>query len=117
MEFKEFAKLQVRMCVKNFACRECPMYAEFCNSEFWTANKCREASYLNPEKAEEIVRRWADEHPLVTNRQKFREVFGREIRQSAGVTRLAWISGITDNSGKTVNEWLNAEYEPPKESE
>ena len=117
MEFKEFAKHYKRMCNTYHVCDDCPLHAEFFKGSISSPGKCLMASTSNPETAERIINRWADEHPIVTNWMKFREVFGRDIRQSAGVTRLAWISGITNDSEKTVNEWLNAEYELPKESE
>lgn len=115
MEFKEFAKQYFRMCKTYTYCGDCPLY--LLRQNIYPQSVCRRMCFENPEESERVVQKWAYEHPIVTNMMKFREVFGRDIRQSAGVTRLAWISGITNDSEKTVNEWLNTEYELPKESE
>lgn len=51
----------------------------------------------HPERAEKIIMEWAAEHPLVTNGEKFKEVFGFTLHHKFCV------------SGDAV-EWLDAEY-------
>jgi len=50
-------------------CRDCPYNEKFCN----TGEKG-----FRVYEAIEIVENWANEHPIVTNADKFREVFGVE---------------------------------------
>ena len=49
----------------------------------------------HPERAEKIIMGWAAEHPLVTNRMKFEEVFGVDCTEPI----------LCDFDG-----WLDAEY-------
>lgn len=49
------------------------------------------------EKAVSIVEKWSKEHPVMTNEQKFREVFGE-----------------THSLVKAPSEWWVAEYKEPK---
>ena len=71
-EFVKVAKEYSRMCNSYVCCNECPLNevrdkAVVC--KYWTL-------FVNPEKAEEVVMKWAKENPPVTNRDKFKEVFG-----------------------------------------
>ena len=61
-----------RMCNKN-KCAECPITKtrhECVNCHVWMGN--------HPEEVDRIVMQWAAEHPIKTNRDKFKEVFGVE---------------------------------------
>lgn len=74
-----------RMCDKN-KCAECPITKarhECVNCDAWMNN--------HPEEVEHIVMEWSAEHPLVTNRMKFREVFGKDIFESYKPTLDAWL--------------------------
>lgn len=62
-----------RMCHQH-RCKECPI-AE-------TRHRCVNCNaWINshPEEVECIVMKWAAEHPLKTNRDKFEEIFGIDI--------------------------------------
>lgn len=50
-------------------CHDCPLDEKICN-------KAAPIFYMN--EAAEIVEQWAKEHPVKTNADKFREVFGME---------------------------------------
>lgn len=51
-------------------CNNCPFNGKVCNLATNTI--------FNAYKSIEIVERWTNEHPIVTNADKFREVFGME---------------------------------------
>lgn len=71
-EYTEICKAFNRMCNSFDVCAECPM------------NKTRDFAYtcrhwmlsVNPEAAEKVVMKWNEENPVMTNRDKFKEVFG-----------------------------------------
>ena len=89
MELVEFMKEAGRMCTSyGIVCFGCPVY------EFRKGQTCGEAMRNHPEKFVKAVEKWSNEHPIITNRQKFREVFG-------------------ENACPTV-EWWGEEFKPPK---
>lgn len=118
MEFKEFAKHYIRMCKScENSCLDCPIRSEF-DIEIDSTNNCEEVSIKNYEKAEIIVQRWADEHPLVTNADKFKEIFGIDIEASEMHEGYAMIGDYfyKQHLNDSLEGWLYAEYKPPKES-
>lgn len=52
-------------------CRDCP-FDEICNAVYGSA-------IINACKTIEIVEHWAKEHPIVTNADKFQDVFGLDM--------------------------------------
>lgn len=60
-------------------CRDCPFYKKVCH-----ANNI----IINVYKAIEIVENWAKEHPVKTNAEKFKEVFGTEPPINACVNNI-----------------------------
>ena len=54
----------------HYDCQECPLYNERCDL-VGTSQK-------DAEKIVAIVEQWSKEHPPMTNRQKFKEVFGTD---------------------------------------
>lgn len=100
------------MCRNYLSCEGCPIYAE-ANSD------CERWCFDHYEKAEELVRKWEDEHPIVTNADKFREVFGIRIEASYCHPGNAVVGDFIFQKYPTseLAEWLCSEYEPPKESE
>ena len=86
-EFVKVIKEYKRLCDTFETCNDCPLY-----NLVRTTPSCV-TGISNPEEAECIVMQWAKEHPVVTNRMKFREVFGMDLI----VTK--------DNS-----KWLDEEY-------
>lgn len=92
MEFQEFCKQKKRMCDSLKYCEECDLVKEEIVKIPETCSKnCME----NPVVAEIIVQNWANEHPIKTNRMKFKEVFGE------------------DADFNCCESWLNAEYKEP----
>lgn len=75
LDFKEAMGIYKRLCEyqhKKDSCRECPV-SSFKNY----ANKvCRDFIIDNSDIAESILKEWAVEHPIKTNRDKLIEVFG-----------------------------------------
>lgn len=53
-------------------CEDCPLNWEVCQCSSHSVD------VLNVYKAIEAVENWAEQHPIVTNAEKFREVFGME---------------------------------------
>ena len=56
-----------RICSR-YDCQECPLYNEPCDLVG--------TSLKDAEEIVAIVKKWSEEHPRMTNRQKFKEVFG-----------------------------------------
>ena len=77
----------------HYDCRECPLYNEPCDLVG--------TSLENAEKIVAIVEQWAKEHPRMTNRQKFKEIFGIDAADT-----------LLDTFHST---WLGKEYKEPEE--
>ena len=95
-EFKEVMKRFKRMCDGQTWCDSCQINVNrgrFACSRWLTEN---------PTKAEEIIVSWAKEHPLITNCDKFKEVFGFDFK-------------TTFNASPWTLEWLDEEYKEPKD--
>ena len=95
-EFVKVATEMARMCrhYEGF-CKECPLgHAVSCHN--WMLN--------HPKEAEEIIMKWAEEHSVVTNGKKFREVFGYDLTEKFFTS-------------SKVKDWYNAEYKEPEEQE
>ena len=73
-EYQEVIKQFKRMC-RSFSnsCDRCPIknHREIFHCWRWISEE--------PELAEEIIMNWAKENPSVTNRDKFKEVFGMDL--------------------------------------
>ena len=104
MDAKEFIRHHNRMCA-TLSCSRCPLG----ESEGENFN-C--GGGLIPERIVDKVEKWAKENPIMTNRMKFKEVFGREISIKGDAVK---VNGIIPEM-KYFIEWLNAEYQEPKES-
>lgn len=70
-EFQTVIRERKRMCKQIGDCSKCPI--SFLNNK---SLFCITFMQESPEDAERIIMQWADEHPLMTNRRKFEEVFG-----------------------------------------
>lgn len=90
-EFQKIAKERERMCESVNGCKECPMY------NLTQGNFCGTKILNHPEESERIIMKWAKENPLMTNRMKFKEVFGFDYTDEFCATHKE-------------TEWLNAEY-------
>jgi len=106
MEFKEFCKERSRMCKFNQYCSRCDI------GDKKEPGMCADYCVKNPDEAEKIVSEWAEEHPVVTNADKFREVFGVSIGsfgEPCPDASTIYGIGIIPNQ-----EWLEQEYRPPR---
>lgn len=93
-EFAKVAAELTRMCRRyDGFCKECPL---------GFALSCRNWVTSHPKEAEEIIMKWAAEHPVITNGAKFEEVFG--------VPFWAISCGVTPGIAK----WLRSEYKEAK---
>lgn len=57
----------VRMCKKHGHCKGCPLSFE--NNKIGMG--CKELMLNHPDKANEIILKWCDEHPVETRQDKF----------------------------------------------
>lgn len=69
-----------------------------------------------PEEAEAILQKWADERPIVTNADKFREVFGTNLLVSHDKQGYFYIPDdrYCIESEDMAVRWLNSEYKAPE---
>lgn len=67
MKFSEYIRNKDRMCHIVDNCKDCP----------FNEIRCRDDTY--PEKAEQILEKWLKEHPIKTNKEKFKEIFGDDF--------------------------------------
>ena len=81
MEFIEAMKIKKRMC-EYYAegCVNCPL--TILNND--TEEPCHEFIVLYPEKAEEILTKWAKEHPQKTILQDFLEKYPNALLNESG---------------------------------
>lgn len=95
-EFKEVMKQFKRMCNEQKWCDNCQIIDN--RGRF----SCSRWLIENPTKAEEIIMRWAAEHPIKTNGMKFNEVFGFDLDALYGISEAAI-------------KWFNEEYKGGQE--
>ena len=98
-EFKDFVKQFKRMCnTYNNECSKCPL------TDHRGVYLCFRWCFEDPKLAEEVIMKWAEQNPVMTNRDKFIEVFGNE-------PLLLDIWNL-----KGVN-WLLKEYKEPEKND
>ena len=100
MDAKKFLSERKRMCDSyGSCCNGCPVS---------NLNNCLTIHLTNNEMDEliEAVEKWSKHHPGITNRDKFREVFGSDIGINVITMRSNPVVSITD-------DWLNKEYKAP----
>lgn len=71
MEFVEVVKQKGRMCDSNKQCSNCILSSYNNEKDI----DCGTFMTTYPEKAEKIIMKWAEEHPVKTNKDKFYEIF------------------------------------------
>lgn len=91
-EFQTVIKERSRMCNGFSSCVYCPLAKEQKGNVI-----CRDWVFTNPAETERVVMKWSEEHPILTNRRKFAEVFGFDVATMFEVNR-----------GNA--EWLDEEY-------
>lgn len=92
-EFMTVMREYGRMCDESVRCGSCPIASN--NSGRGIA--CHLFVRKFPKEAERIIMQWASEHPIMTNRRKFEEVFGFT---PATMFEINWGNA----------EWLDEEY-------
>lgn len=99
MDAKEFLKALGRMCKQQDNCKEC------------AANKsCTIYTSITPNlELVDVVEKWANEHPLKTNRDALKEKFGTVIFSADQYYTLDHFYA----NGMSLNDWLNSEYKEP----
>lgn len=94
-EFVKVVAEKNRMCAAhNEFCNGCPLDSE----SRGTSINCPTFIEESPKEAEKIIMDWAEKHPVMTNRMKFKEVFGFDI------------ASLFDVNNCRVAEWFNDEY-------
>ena len=93
-EFQMVIRERNRMCKAN-KCVGCPLFVAIGN------DFCDNWPYKHPLEAEKIIMEWAKKNPLMTNRMKFKEVFGFEFTDRVPESQYH-------------SEWLDSEYEEVK---
>lgn len=103
MEFQEVCKNFIRMCA-SIGCSECEIAkAGRTKKEF---SRCESFLIGCPEKSESIIGQWAKEHPVATNADKFREVFGFDIAMVSGLLNEKWLNQEYKETEEKTNEHL-----------
>lgn len=119
-EFMEVMKQRTRMCEahsEKLMCNDCPL--SFRNSS--SNLGCHEFTTEYPRKAEEIIMKWAEEHPVQTNADKFKdvfkEVFGIKLGDGLHSCELIKCSREADCETCKYKGFWQKEYEEPKGEE
>jgi len=102
-------------------CEECPLRKKACVMAIPEGSYSTVFSVYN---AIEIVEQWGKEHPVMTNGDKFEEVFGKEPRDPS-TRELICPRAFTDDDMKRssrlcvgcAEKFWDAEYIPPKKEE
>ena len=98
-EFVKVVTEMSRMCAAHGEyCNDCPLAAKSRGTDITCSTFLKES----PEEAEEIILRWAAEHPFKSNGTKFCEVFG--------VPFWAISCGVTPE----ISKWIRSEYKEAK---
>ena len=99
-EYATVVKERIRMCKQIGACDKCPLSIRKTKANMFCDTFMRE----HPEEADNIIMQWSKEHPAMTNRRKFEEVFG------------FYIGTLFEVNYRNV-EWLDEEYKEKSKNE
>lgn len=109
-EFLEVMKHRKRMCgASNPRCSSC----ELCSDNNKYDVGCSTFIFNYYEQAEEIIMKWAKEHPIKTNADKFKELFGF-IPDGDSCVRACRNLGMHGCNGCEYDDFWNQEYKEPK---
>lgn len=87
MEFVEAIEIVDRMCsyhFDNYICIKCPLDKSNNGKDLY----CNKFINAHPKEAEEIIMKWAEEHPIKTNRQAFEEVLKEKFGDTFDVSEF-----------------------------
>ena len=96
MDAVKFFTEKKRMCATVMSCCICPMV------ESNAYHDCTDFEDACPEEAVGIVEQWSKEHPIMTNKMKFEEVFGKacvEIGELVLVRPSWWMEEYHEPKG------------------
>lgn len=106
-EFVEIMKQKKRMCESH------DEHCSFCEIlKSCGTMTCREYCMVFPQEAEKLIMTWAKKHPLITNADKFKEVFGIEPSGNHCPQCFCNEQECVTCSG---NKFWSQEYKEPKE--
>ena len=108
-EFQEVMKHRKRMCASYNGCYGCVFRESNCVVTDFILSKSK--------KAEEIIMKWAEEHPLQTNADKFKEVFGLDAYKEASLSFCPFINdgcSAEDCEKCGKSHFWQQEYKEPK---
>jgi len=97
MEALDFLKEAQRMCKSYADCKGCPLV----NSPCGFIRCIVDHSGAEMRCVTKVVEQWSKEHPIITNAQKFKEVFGFSVEDKYTMR-------------SDVTEWLNEPYKEPE---
>lgn len=103
-EFKEVMKQKKRMC------EYCEENCNSCDGSIFVSNS-------DPDRFEKFVMDWAKEHPVVTNKDKFREIFGTYTLESLRKCPFAASKKCLGESSCAkcdLNNFWEKEYKEPE---
>lgn len=110
MNFQEFCIQRERMCKTKENCNECIFGKE--NNSYDT---CLEYIMAHPKQAETYVEEWITAHPMVTNSDKFKEIFNVELCASHdNPGYFFFLKYDRPMSESDAITWLEAEYKESK---
>lgn len=114
-EFIEVMKQKNRMCESNSRrCSKCFLAAKNNGKEL----HCNDLCLSYPQEAEKIIMDWAKEHPIMTNAEKFKEVFGFKMPKFQIDACFGFECPQEDCKGcEHYNFWKTEYVEPKKENE
>lgn len=102
-DFKRVMNEKTRMCKQIGVCDKCPLSVRRNKANVF----CDTFMRKHPEEADNIIMQWSKEHPVMTNREKFEEIFGFDIV----------VFGIAFDPNGCVAKWLREEYKEKSTNE
>lgn len=110
MDAVEYLKEAIRICNTTNDCEECP-FRNF-KATFPCHSWVDSVDAANPEKAVEIVEKWAAEHPKKTRQSEFLKMFPRvPMKNGLLLTNPCWV----DSTVKCLKQKSDGVYEDAPE--
>ena len=105
MDAVKFYKEQSRMCKTYNKCPECPIYELMDNGKLL----CITALHEKLEEFVDLVETWSKEHPIMTNKMKFEEVFGETCDENGEIVLVRpswWFDEYHEPNGKETYQLI-----------